>query len=72
MIYKNPTQITFSYTEFTKHYLVKDNLGDFALKMISEKVLALDKIFLSSLNTYAETLTSNVMVCEEAALGGCL
>lgn len=37
--------------------------------MISEKGSALDKIFLSSLNTYVETLTSNVMVWEEVALG---
>ena len=30
---KTPTQIlTFSYTEFTKRYLVKDNSGDFAFE----------------------------------------
>lgn len=30
---KTPTQIlTFSYTEFTRRYLVKDNLGDFAFE----------------------------------------
>ena len=62
---KTPTQIlTFSYTEFTKRYLVKDNSGDFAFENDFREGVC-SRLNISVL---LETLTSNVMVLEEVAL----